>query len=144
MDKTGDGIIDVQMVYNVPSGVRCNPGDINTLISRPERGNLMENWQDDECDGYPQKLSFAGFRINRIRHWKGFDLSLFFQGAGMTSYNTQNFMTFPFFNNTVIADYEYYNNRWRQLTRSKYPICWRARLPIHNRQVISGRGTLHT
>jgi hypothetical protein len=68
--------------------------------------------------------------------WKGLDLSLFFQGAAMTSYNTQNFRTFPFFNNNSNADYEYFNNRWTVNNQNaKYPICWKS--PVANMQQAS-------
>ncbi len=76
------------------------------------------------------------FGLTATASWKGFDLSLFFQGAGMTSYNTQNFMTFPFFNNNSNADYEYYNNHWtKDNQNAKYPIAWPS--PVANMQQAS-------
>ncbi|NSW95234.1 MAG: SusC/RagA family TonB-linked outer membrane protein, partial [Bacteroidales bacterium] len=50
--------------------------------------------------------------LTGMASWKGFDLNLFFQGAGMTSFNILTFQTYPFYNNNSNCDYEYYENRW--------------------------------
>ena len=137
-DKNGDGIIDAADGYNVTQWGTLHPGDIKYAdISGPNGvpdGKIDSN---DECViGYPQNYPLLVFGLTASANWKGFDLSLFFQGAGMTSYNTQNFMTFPFFNNNSNADYEYYNNRWTPTNQnSKYPICWPS--PVANSQQAS-------
>ena len=137
-DKNGDGIIDAADGYNVTQWGTLHPGDIKYAdISGPNGvpdGKIDSN---DECViGYPQNYPLLVFGLTASANWKGFDLSLFFQGAGMTSYNTQNFMTFPFFNNNSNADYEYYNNRWTPTNQNaKYPICWPS--PVANSQQAS-------
>jgi len=127
-DLNSDGIIDAANDgYNVTQWGTLHPGDIkyadiSGAAGEPD-GKIDSN---DECViGYPQGYPLLIFGLNGSASWKGFDLSLFFQGAGMTSYNTQNFMTYPFFNNNSNADYEYYNDHWTPENQdAKYPIAW--------------------
>ncbi len=132
-DKNSDGIIDAADGYNITQWGALHPGDIIYAdISGPNGvpdGVIDSN---DECViGNPQSYPLMVFGLTATANWKGFDLSLFFQGAGLTSYNTQNFMTFPFFNNNSNADYEYYNNRWTPGHQdAKYPIAWPS--PVAN------------
>ena len=102
------------MVTILPSGVHCIRATLNTLISAALNGvpDGKIDSNDEAVIGYPQNYPFMIFGLTATANWKGFDLSLFFQGAGMTSYNTQNFYDIPFFNNNSNADYEYYNNHW--------------------------------
>jgi len=131
-DTNGDGIISTSE-YPVTQWGILHPGDIKYEdISGPDGvpdGKIDSN---DECEiGYPRDYPLMTFGITGTANWKGFDLSLFFQGAGMTSYNILNFMTFPFYNNNSNADYEYYNDRWTVDNQdAKYPICWPS--PVAN------------
>jgi TonB-linked SusC/RagA family outer membrane protein len=133
-DTNGNGIIETSE-YPVTQFGALHPGDIKYAdLSGPDGvpdGKIDSN---DECEiGYPQSYPLMVYGITGTASWKGVDLSLFFQGAAMTSYNTQNFMTFPFFNNNSNADYEYFNNRWTPTNQnSKYPICWAS--PVSNMQ----------
>jgi TonB-linked SusC/RagA family outer membrane protein len=135
-DINGDGIIDAANDgYNITQWGVLHPGDIKYAdLSGPAGvpdGKIDSN--DETVIGYPMGYPLLIFGLNGNVGWKGFDLSLFFQGAGMTSYNTQNFMTFPFFNNNSNADYEYYNNRWTKDNQgAKYPIAWAS--PTSNMQ----------
>ncbi|HOU01993.1 MAG TPA: TonB-dependent receptor [Bacteroidales bacterium] len=110
------------------------PGDIKYEdISGPDGvpdGKIDSN--DEQVIGYPD-YPMMTYGLNGSANWKGFDLSLFFQGSALRSTSIQNFQTFPFFNNNSNLDYEYYNNRWtRDNQNSKYPIAWAA--PSSNMQ----------
>ena len=134
-DKNSDGKIDAADGYNITQWGTLRPGDIKYAdVSGPDGvpdGKIDSN--DEVMIGNPQNYPLMAFGLTVTAGWKGFDLSLFFQGAALTSYNTQNFMTFPFFNNNSNADYEYYNNRWTpDHQNSKYPIAWPS--PTSNMQ----------
>ena len=132
-DTNGDGIINSTDNYNITQWGTLHPGDIKYAdLSGPDLTPDGKIDSNDECViGYPQNYPLMIFGLTGTASWKGFDLSLFFQGAGMTSYNTQNFRTFPFLNNNSNADYEYYNNHWTKENQSaKYPICWPS--PVAN------------
>ena len=127
-DINGDGIIDAANDdYNITQWGTLHPGDIKYAdLSGPNGepdGKIDSN--DQTVIGYPQNYPLLVFGLTASANWKGLDLSLFFQGAGMTSYYTQNFMTYPFFNNNSNADYEYFNDHWTPDNQdAKYPICW--------------------
>jgi TonB-linked SusC/RagA family outer membrane protein len=127
-DINGDGIIDTNDGYNVTQWGTLHPGDIKySDVSGPNGTPDGKIDSNDECAiGNSADYPLMVFGLTASASWKGFDLNLFFQGAALTSYNTQNFMTYPFFNNNSNADYEYYNNRWTPETQetAKYPICW--------------------
>ena len=132
-DLNKDGVIDAADGYNVAQWGVLHPGDIKYAdLSGPNGepdGKMDAN--DQTVIGYPQRYPLLVFGITGTANYKGFDISLFFQGAGMTSFNTQNFMSFPFFNNNSNADYEYYNDHWTVDTQNaKYPICWPS--PVAN------------
>jgi TonB-linked SusC/RagA family outer membrane protein len=143
-DKNGDGIIttpsstEPSPEYPIAQWGAMHPGDIKYAdLSGPDGkpdGKIDSN--DETVIGNPQNYPLMTFGMTATANWKGLDLSLFFQGSAMTSYNTQNFMTFPFFNNNSNADYEYYNNRWTKDTQgAKYPIAWPS--PVANMQQAS-------
>ncbi len=68
-------------------------------------------------------VPLIGYGLNLNVSWKGFDLSLFFQGAAKSTINVQSFITIPFDNNSSNVGYEYFNNRWTPSTpNAKYPI----------------------
>jgi len=124
-DKNSDGIIDASDGYNIAQWGTLHPGDIKYEdVSGPDGapdGKIDSN--DEVVIGYPTYYPLMTFGLNANAAWKGFDLSLFFQGAGMTSYNFYNFQTYPFYNNNSNATYEYYNNHWTKDTQgAKYPI----------------------
>jgi TonB-linked SusC/RagA family outer membrane protein len=132
-DINGDNIIDSNDGYNITQWGVLHPGDIKYEdVSGPDGvpdGKIDSN---DECMiGYPARYPLMVFGLSGTAGWKGFDLSLFFQGAGMTSFDTQNFMTLPFLNNNSNADYEYYNDHWTPDHQdAKYPIAWPS--PVAN------------
>ena len=134
-DTNSDGIINSTDGYNITQWGVLHPGDIRYAdLSGPDGipdGKIDSN--DETVIGYPSAYPLLVFGLSGTASWKGFDLSLFFQGAGMTSYNTQNFMSFPFFNNNSNADYEYYNDHWTKDNQTaKYPIAWPS--PVANMQ----------
>ncbi len=87
-DSNGDGIIDNNDGYNVTQFGEIHPGDIKYEdISGPD-GDMVPDGKIDSNDeiviGYPvYPLMSFGFTTTAL--WKGFDLSLFFQGSGMVS-----------------------------------------------------------
>jgi hypothetical protein len=65
---------------------------------------------------------FITYGFTPSASWKGFDLSLFFQGSALASLNIRGFQTVPFNNNNSNSAYEYYNNHWTPNTPdAKYP-----------------------
>ncbi|MBN2666130.1 MAG: TonB-dependent receptor [Bacteroidales bacterium] len=125
-DKNSDGIIDAEDGYNIAQWGTLHPGDIKYEdISGPEGtpdGKIDSN--DEVVIGYPTYYPLMTFGINANASYKGFDVSLFFQGSGMTSYAFNgNFQVIPFNNNNSNAAYEYYNNHWsKDNPDGKYPI----------------------
>ncbi len=125
-DKNNDGIINAEDGYNIAQWGTLHPGDIKYEdISGPEGtpdGKIDSN--DEVVIGYPTYYPLMTFGINANASYKGFDLSLFFQGSGMTSYAFNgNFQVIPFNNNNSNASYEYYNDHWTKDNEdAKYPI----------------------
>ncbi len=122
-DKNGDGIINSSDGYNVTQFGELHPGDIRYEdISGPNGvpdGIIDEN--DEVPIGYPN-YPLMSFGFTPTADWKGFDLSLFFQGSAMVSNYLSNFQTVPFKNDKSNTDYEYFNNRWTPETQNaKYP-----------------------
>ncbi|MFO7370057.1 MAG: TonB-dependent receptor [Bacteroidales bacterium] len=124
-DLNGDGIIDAANDgYNITQFGVLHPGDIKYAdISGPDGvpdGKIDSN--DETVIGDPEFPS-AIYGMSLEADWKGFDLGMFFQGAGMASYGfNNNFQTTPFYNNNSNTDYEYYNNRWTPDNQgAKYP-----------------------
>ncbi len=124
-DKNSDGIINADDGYSIAQWGTLHPGDIKYEdVSGPDGAPDGKIDSDDEVViGYPTYYPLMTFGINANAAWKGFDLSLFFQGAGMTSYAFNNFQTVPFYNNNSNAAYEYFDNHWTKDTQdAKYPI----------------------
>jgi hypothetical protein len=94
------------------------PGDVKY---QDVNGDGVIDSKDEKVIGNPTYPAITyGFTLNAA--WKGFDLSLFFQGATIASINTQNFQTVPFRNSLSNASYEFYNNYWTpDRPNAKYP-----------------------
>lgn len=118
-DKNGDGIINAADGYNVTQFGTLKPGNIKYADLNGD-GKIDAN--DETYLGFnPSPLITYGFTL--AANWKGFDASVFFQGAAKTTIGTQNFLTVPFSNNSSNTGYEYYNNRWTPENdmNAKYP-----------------------
>lgn len=113
-DKNSDGIINSLDGYNITQWGVLHPGDIRYVdVSGPDGTPDGKIDSNDEVEiGYPSNYPMMTMGLTGMASWKGFDLNLFFQGAGMTSFNILTFQTYPFYNNNSNCDYEYYENRW--------------------------------
>ncbi|MEO5562126.1 MAG: TonB-dependent receptor [Chitinophagaceae bacterium] len=122
-DKNNDGLINATDGYNITQFGALHPGDIRYADLGGPNGvpdGKIDSY-DEAAIGYPQTPSII-YGINASASWKGFDLSLLFQGSGMSSFNIYGFMTVAHFNNNSNSAYEYYNNRWTPDQQdSKYP-----------------------
>ncbi len=113
-DKNGDGIINSADGYNVDQfGAELHPGDVKYVdISGPDGvpDGKIDAW-DETVVGYPYypRITY-GFTL--AADWKGFDVSLFFQGAAQASLNIQGYQTLPFRLNNTNVSYEYFNDYW--------------------------------
>ncbi|MEX6688213.1 TonB-dependent receptor [Danxiaibacter flavus] len=122
-DKNNDGIIDAADGYNVTQFGILHPGDIRYAdLSGPD------GKPDGKIDSYDETVSgnpvypFITYGFTPTASWKGFDLSLFFQGAALESIDIKGFQTIPFNNNNSNSAYEYYNHRWTPTTQdARYP-----------------------
>jgi len=131
-DKNGDGFITAADGYNVTQFGTIRPGDIKYAdISGPN------GVPDGKIDSYDETVIAKPdvpaiiYGINVNASWKGFDLSMLFQGSGMSSFNVYGFMTVAGYNNNSNSSYEYYNNRWTpDHQNSKYPRAYSA--PTNN------------
>jgi len=122
-DKNGDGIVGVADGYNVVQFGDLHPGDIRYAdLSGPDGkpDGLIDNF-DLTVIGNPVYPALT-FGLTPSINWKGFDLSLFFQGSGKSSISVRQFMTVPFENNGSNTGYEYFDNRWTPDNQdAKYP-----------------------
>lgn len=122
-DKNGDGIINSDDGYNVIQFGDLHPGDIKYAdIDGPDgKPDGKIDSYDEVPIGYPV-YPFISYGFTPSVTWGGFDLSLFFQGSALSSFNIQGFQTVPFFSNNSNSAYEYYDNRWTPTHQdSKYP-----------------------
>lgn len=122
-DKNGDGKINSTDGYSVVQFGELHPGDIKYADLGGPNGvpdGKIDSYDEMEI-GNPQ-TPFIIYGINASASWKGFDLSMLLQGAAMTDYNVNGFMTVANLNNNSNSAYEYYNNRWTpDHQNSKYP-----------------------
>jgi TonB-linked SusC/RagA family outer membrane protein len=123
MDLNSDGIIDEADGYDIESFADVHPGDIMYAdLSGPDGipdGKIDVNDQIDI--GYPT-YPLITYGFTPTLDWKGLDVSLFFQGAALTSMNLYQFQTVPFENNGSNTAYEYLDNRWTPENQdAKYP-----------------------
>ena len=122
-DTNGDGIINGTDGYNVEQFGDLHPGDVKYAdLSGPDGvpdGKIDSN--DQTVIGNPVYPSTT-YGLNTNLAYKGFDLSLFFQGSANSDINIQTFLTSPFANNGSNTSYEYFNNRWTPDNQNaKYP-----------------------
>ena len=122
-DKNGDGVINQDDGYNVVQFGDLHPGDIKYADISGANGK-----PDGKIDSYDEtvigdpNIPAITFGANISASWKGFDVSLFFQGSAMSSRDIRGFITIPFNNNNSNSTYEYYNNRWTSdHQNAKYP-----------------------
>ena len=116
-------MINADVGYNVIQFGNLYPGDIRYAdLSGPDvvpDGKIDDNDQTKIGNPVYPLLTFG---LTPELSWKGFDLSLFFQGSGVSSINNRTFMTVPFSNNGSNTTYEYYDNRWTTDNQNeKYP-----------------------
>jgi TonB-linked SusC/RagA family outer membrane protein len=119
-DKNGDGVINGADGYTVNQfNAVLRPGDI-------KYEDVNHDGKIDANDIVPignSPVPLIDYGLNLNASWKGFDLSLFFQGAAKSTINVQSFITIPFDNNSSNTGYEYFDNRWTPShPNAKYPI----------------------
>ena len=123
-DKNSDGIIDTNDGYSVTQFGVLHPGDIKyaDIGGGPDgKPDGKINSADETVIGNPV-YPFITYGITPTASWKGFDLSLFFQGSALASLDIRQFQTIPFNNNNSNSSYEYYNNHWTPATQNaRYP-----------------------
>ena len=123
-DINSDGIINSADGYDIEQFGELHPGDIRYAdLSGPEGvpdGKIDAN--DETVIGNPA-YPMITYGLTANAKWKGFDVSLFFQGSAKVSFDlNQSFQTLPFANNSSNTTSEYYNNRWTPNTQgAKYP-----------------------
>jgi TonB-linked SusC/RagA family outer membrane protein len=112
-DTNGDGIINSTDGYGVEQFGDLHPGDIKYAdLSGPDGvpdGKIDSN--DETVIGHPVYPSTT-YGMNASVGYKGFNLSLFFQGTANSNINIRTFLTSPFDNNGSNTSYEYFANRW--------------------------------
>ena len=123
-DKNGDGIINSEDGYSVTQFGDLHPGDIKYAdLSGPDgKPDGIIDANDETVIGHPiYPLITYGFTPSAS--WKGVDVSLFFQGSSMMSFDLNGtFQTLPFANNSSNTTTEYYDNRWTPSNQdAKYP-----------------------
>jgi TonB-linked SusC/RagA family outer membrane protein len=136
-DKNGDGNIDASDGYNITQFGTLHPGDVKYADLNHD-GKIDAN--DETAVGYPlySQLTY-GFTLTA--NWKGFDLSLFFQGAAQASLNTQGYQTVPFRINNTNTSYEYFDNRWTPTHQdAKYPRSYASKNTNNTTNPLNGDG----
>ncbi|WP_229203377.1 SusC/RagA family TonB-linked outer membrane protein [Dyadobacter jejuensis] len=122
-DVNGDGVIDTNDGYNVTQFGVLHPGDVKYAdLSGPDGvpDGIINN-DDLTVIGHPVYPALT-YGLTPSVNWKGFDLTVFMQGAGKSSINIRQFQTVPFENNGSNTGYEYFNNRWTpENQNAKYP-----------------------
>jgi TonB-linked SusC/RagA family outer membrane protein len=124
-DKNSDGVINSEDGYNITQFGDIHPGDIRYADLRGQNGDLTPDGVIDPNDevaiGYP-RYPLMSYGFTPTADWKGFDLSLFFQGSARASISTYGFQTVSFRNDNSNSDYEYVNNHWTpEHENAKYP-----------------------
>jgi len=136
-DKNGDGIIDASDGYNVTQFGTLHPGDVKYADLNHD-GKIDAN--DETAVGYPVTPQIT-YGFTATAAWKGFDLSLFFQGAAEASLNIQGYQTVPFRLNNTNTSYEYFDNRWTPTHQNaKYPKAYAGKSTNNTTNPINGDG----
>lgn len=136
-DKNGDGNIDAADGYNVTQFGTLHPGDVKYADLNHD-GVIDAN--DETAVGYPVTPQITyGFTL--AARWKGFDLSLFFQGAAESSLNIQGYQTVPFRINNTNTSYEYFDNRWTPDHQdARYPKAYASKNTNNTTNPLNGDG----
>ncbi|UOE47503.1 TonB-dependent receptor [Mucilaginibacter sp. SMC90] len=136
-DKNGDGVIDSKDGYNVTQFGAIHPGDVKYADLNGD-GKIDDN--DETVVGYPTTPEIT-YGLNLNASWKGFDLTLFFQGAANSSLNIQGYQTVPFRINNTNTSYEYFDNRWTPDHQdAKYPKAYASKNTNNTTNPIGGDG----
>ncbi len=122
-DINGDGLINSADGYNVIQYGDLHPGDIKYAdLSGPDGVPDGKIDADDETVIGNTAYPYISYGFTPTVAWKGFDMSLFFQGSALVSLRTNSFQTVPFNNNDANTDYEYFNDHWTPKTQdATYP-----------------------
>lgn len=136
-DTNKDGVINAQDGYNITQFGTIRPGDVKYAdIS----GDGKIDGNDETVVGYPVYPQIT-YGVNVNASWKGFDMTLFFQGAALASLNIQGYQTVPFRINNTNTSYEYYNNRWTPDNQdAKYPRAYASKNTNNTTNPINGDG----
>ena len=136
-DKNGDGIIDSKDGYNITQFGTLHPGDVKYADLNGD-GKIDDN--DETVVGYPVTPEIT-YGLNVTAAWKGFDVTLFFQGAANSSLNIQGYQTVPFRVNNTNTSYEYFDNRWTPDHQdAKYPKAYASKNTNNTTNPINGDG----
>jgi len=136
-DTNGDGIINAQDGYGITQFGALHPGDVKYADLNKD-GKIDGN--DETVVGHPVYPEITyGLTVNST--FKGFDLSLFFQGAANSSMNIQGYQTVPFRINNTNTSYEYYDNRWTPTHQdAKYPRAYASKNTNNTTNPLNGDG----
>lgn len=136
-DKNGDGVIDSQDGYNITQFGALHPGDVKYADMNGD-GKIDDN--DETVVGYPTTPEIT-YGLNLNASWKGFDVTLFFQGAANSSLNIQGYQTVPFRINNTNTSYEYFDNRWTPDHQdAKYPKAYASKNTNNTTNPVNGDG----
>jgi TonB-linked SusC/RagA family outer membrane protein len=126
-DKNKDGVIDSNDGYNITQFGTLHPGDVKYADLGGPNGvpdGKIDSY-DETVIGNPVYPSIT-YGFTASASWMGIDVSLFFQGSALSSFNPNTngngFQTIPFNNNNSNAGYEYYKNHWTpEHQHARYP-----------------------
>ncbi len=131
-DVNGDGFINADDGYNIQQFGDLRPGDIRYAdLSGPDGvPDGIIDINDETVIGDPSEYPGMTFGLNTSFEYKGFDFSMFFQGAAKSSVSMRTFLTVPFSNNGSNFAYEYFDNRWTPDNQNaRYPRATTAPTP---------------
>ncbi|WP_208745781.1 TonB-dependent receptor [Pedobacter kyonggii] len=136
-DKNGDGIINATDGYTITQFGALHPGDVKYADLNGD-GKIDAN--DETVVGDPLYPAIT-YGLNLNASWKGFDVNVFFQGAGKASLNVQGYQTVPFRINNTNTSYEYFDNRWTPDNQSaKYPRAYASKNTNNTTNPVNGDG----
>jgi TonB-linked SusC/RagA family outer membrane protein len=136
-DKNGDGVIDSKDGYNITQFGTLHPGDIKYADLNGD-GKIDD--KDETVVGYPVTPEIT-YGLNLNASWKGFDVTLFFQGAANSNISIQEYQTVPFRLNNTNTSYEYFDNRWTPTNQdAKYPRAYASQNTNNTTNTVDGNG----